>query len=158
MSFPTSGLIGANFDVTSTDAQFQLGTVVVADNGGRWMYVKASVAVAAYDVVSISSAFAAQGLTKTLADSGAQIGIAQIAFAANDYGWVALSGMGLLAKVANGTYGGVPLYAAASTTGGLSLSGNALTEIVGIAALVTASAVTTTAIGVHVTVPHVNLT
>lgn len=92
MAFATSPIVGANLGATSTEAQFALGTRVIGDAGTEWMYVRAGSAVTQYDVVAINSSYSAVPVTSTLAGQGITPGFAQIAFAANDYGWVALKG------------------------------------------------------------------
>lgn len=92
MAFATSPIVGANLGSTSTEQLFALGTRVIGDNGTEWLYVKAGSAVTQYDVVAINSSYSAVPVTSTLAGQGITPGFAQIAFAANDYGWVALKG------------------------------------------------------------------
>lgn len=58
------------------------------------MFVHAAGAITQYAWVSIDESFEAAMLTKALADKREGIGVAQVAFADNDYGWVLVRGSG----------------------------------------------------------------
>lgn len=74
------------------------------DNAGRtWMFVLAGAAIAQYDVLGITSAFTAVKLTKALADAGRKIGVAGIALASGQYGWVQVEGPCTINALANTT-------------------------------------------------------
>lgn len=65
------------------------------EGGNYWKYVKANGAIAAYAAVALDAAGEATEVTSTI--SGARptaIGIAQFAFADNDYGWVLVGPFG----------------------------------------------------------------
>lgn len=94
ISFPGSSVNveGARLTETSTDQKYGLGTITWDTNGSLWQYVKANAAVAQYAYVKISGDgnFTIDEGTTTLLPSTepASVGCAQVAFAANDYGWV----------------------------------------------------------------------
>ena len=82
---------------TSTTKKHPLGTVVNATDEtlgeGTFIYAKASAAVLQYDCVWVKGAtqFAAK-ITDTLAKTPGDVAFAQIAFAADDYGWFQRNG------------------------------------------------------------------
>lgn len=108
--FPTTPTEGVNFNttytpydqtaaITSTNSPdnpgppFSLGTVIKGLNDAEFLFVKASAAVAAGDVVIISStAFTAAGITTSNATFGSLVGVAIVALASGSYGWVQRSG------------------------------------------------------------------
>lgn len=73
--------------------EHELGTRMRGANGSEWVYVQASGAItgAGY-VVVIDEAWQAAMATNTTAVYGQQIGVAGVAFADNDYGWVQVFG------------------------------------------------------------------
>jgi hypothetical protein len=113
-AFKSAELGGAEFGDTYTDEQYPLGTIRVqlADGtvaathtdgttslglkGDRvWMFVKAGVAVEAYDCV-VNNAIATPLVVKPTVGAGDKDytirGIAQNAIALNSYGWVVIRG------------------------------------------------------------------
>ncbi len=89
MAYATDGMIGASLAKTSTTAEHNLGQNIRATDNSIWVYVQANGAITQYDAVGIDENFQAAALTKTMADSGHGVGFAQVAFADNEYGWVA---------------------------------------------------------------------
>jgi hypothetical protein len=88
MSYPTQPVVGQNLELTNTTPQQQLGQKIQA-NDGNYMYVQASGAIAQGAACKIDDDYQAAELTTTI--SGAEptkVGIAQIAFADNEYGWI----------------------------------------------------------------------
>lgn len=92
--------IGPNFTETLTLGtavnvfpEHELGTRMKGANGAEWVYVQASGAItgAGY-VVVIDEAWQAAMATNTTAVYGQQIGVAGVAFADDDYGWVQVFG------------------------------------------------------------------
>lgn len=86
-------LVGARFEETSTTALFQPGTIARDNMGGLWVYVKAASAVTIYDFCTISDALIPLIASATTTTFGtpvapANVGIAQVAFASADYGWI----------------------------------------------------------------------
>lgn len=112
MTFVTNGIIGIDLTDTpagtTTDgygAPLGLGTRVFGSDGTEWVYVQASGALTQYDCVLINEDYQAASATTTLAteasgDSGNLIGFAQVAFADNDFGWVAVKGANIQCRLA----------------------------------------------------------
>lgn len=83
--------VAARYEETSTTALLTPGSVSIDNMGGHWEYVKASAAVAQYALVTISNALiplAAEATTTSIAAAPQKLGIAQVAFASADFGWV----------------------------------------------------------------------
>jgi hypothetical protein len=155
MTYSTDGLIGANFAVTHTTPQFAVGTRTVADSGTVWLYVKASIAIAQYDFCTMDSWFNANPLMGARVAQGEAIGCAQIAFAADDYGWVAVQGAGLIGNVTASAMPLLGVYASA-TTGRITTSSTGLYKMDGVNILTTAG-LTATGVGIRLNNPHANL-
>lgn len=82
---------GARFEEVSTTALFKPGTVTRDNLGGNWEYVKANEAITVYSVVHISAAAIPLIEMTEIADMNTgskKLGVAQVAFAQNEYGWV----------------------------------------------------------------------
>jgi hypothetical protein len=75
--------------------QFKLGTRIFADDGQEYVYVHASGAITQYYWVGIDEDWEAAMLTDAMAQDGWMIGVAQVAFSDNDFGWVAVRGANL---------------------------------------------------------------
>lgn len=87
--------IGAEFGVTSTTPKFKLGTVMKGTGDNEWMYVRAAGAItgAGYVVViDPAASFDAAMVTTTNGLRGLPVGVAGVAFADNEYGWVQIKG------------------------------------------------------------------
>lgn len=64
-----------------------------SDTDGEWCFVKAASAITQYDFVVIASDNTVAALTTTNATSNSlQIGVAQVALAQNEFGWVWIGG------------------------------------------------------------------
>lgn len=83
---------GVNVSNVATTQEWELGTKARGEGGSEWVYIKAGSAVTAFMCVGITKAYAAHPVTKALVDAGSMIGVAQVAFAINEYGWVATKG------------------------------------------------------------------
>ena len=91
--FAVNGPIGTNFYLTHDVAKFALGTRTQGIEGTEWIYVKAASAItAAGYVVSFDEAFSAAMVSTSNDAEGDLGGIAPVAFAASDYGWVQVKG------------------------------------------------------------------
>lgn len=105
-------VLGAYTGVTSTTAKHDLGSEYTDRNGTKWVYVKADTnAKTAYSVCYIASDY-------TLGDGvGASAvgdcGVPQVAFAASEYGWVAIKGP-MTVKYAAGVAAGAAIYTSAT--------------------------------------------
>ena len=105
-----TAFVGANTADTYTSTQlttggkgFGLGDRYVDASGNEWLFVQASAAIAQYDVVFSSSAYAATTLSTSNDARGNLVGVAAVAFASGDYGWVQVKGpttMNVLASCA----------------------------------------------------------
>lgn len=152
MAYVLDGVIGTSLGSTSagtsTDgvgALFTLGQTVKATDGGLYMYVQAEAAITQYDCVTIDENFQAQPVTTTLAtevsgDAGNFYGFAQVAFADNDFGWVALKGSNIRCRVVADTTADVMLYT--SATAGVLTSVSAGVLLNGLVTVTTTSVAT----------------
>ena len=86
------------------------------------------------DFVGIDENNQAAPLTKAMADDGWAIGVAQVAFADNDGGWVASRGRNLNGAVLGSVAADVPLYTSA-TAGSLDDTSASQTKIDGVVAV-----------------------
>lgn len=89
-----STLIGANTAATSTTAEFGLGDRHTDHDGKIWVYVQASAAIAQYDVVTYDETYyTTVAPVSTSNDArGDLLGVAPVAFADNEYGWLQIYG------------------------------------------------------------------
>lgn len=89
-----SGSFGVNYKKSyGTDpsiVEFKLGDIG-SDADGEWMYVKASAAVAQYAFVLITDTFTVSE-TSGASTIVQHVGVAQVALAANEFGWVWIGG------------------------------------------------------------------
>lgn len=134
-NFVTASKLGINFYKTHTTAQHRLGETTEGTNGTRWVYVRANGVIAQYDAVGIDEDHIAEALTTALAGTMPMFGIAQVAFADDDYGWVCRSGTGILVNVLTLAAADGPLYTTA-TAG--KLDDTATTLVAGITITTTA--------------------
>jgi len=75
-----TGPVGANFNLRTTDADFDIGTAAIGTNNTAWVYVKASGTIATGTCTVASSTF--------LATDASGAWTADTAFASGEYGWV----------------------------------------------------------------------
>ena len=152
MPYITTGVMIDLTDTNTDEAKHKLGSRFVGTDGTEYMYVKASGAITAYDVVAITSGFLAASMTKTLADKGQIVGFAQTAFTDTYYGWVALKGVGISARLIDGTSAEVALYTT-GTSGALGSASTSQTQIKGVVALSANSAGSTVSRTIMATYP-----
>ena len=82
-------LQGVDFETTETTAKFPVLSGCLDSWGGHWKYVQANGAITIYAVVKVDNDGQATALTTAISGvEPTQVGIAQVAFADNDYGWV----------------------------------------------------------------------
>lgn len=129
--FQTGGMLGVDFTRVDTSQEFDLGLCVSGTKGSKWMYCSFSSTVAQYDAVGIVETFVGASLTKALADEGAKVGFAQVAFASGEYGWVALEGMDISVTCLASCAADVALYTTA-TAGSLDDDSTSQTKIEGV--------------------------
>jgi len=120
----TDGTLGVDLETTQSSAdaatyghKHALGQVVYGNNGSKWMYTYASAALTIYNTVAVEASGTNSPLSVTNARLGNTIGIAQVAFSAGDYGWVALEGHSLRVATTAAVAVGAVLFTAASTPG-----------------------------------------
>lgn len=145
----------AGIDITATPAgtgtsndegnEFPLGTRVAFTDGQEYIFVHASGAITQYDWVAIDENYEAAAGTKALADDGHLVGFAQVAFADNDFGWVATRGSNISVRVAASCAVDVTLYTT-STAGVLDDTSASQTAINGV---VLVEATTTSGVAAH---------
>lgn len=94
-----TAFVGAKTDDTYTASSeiqsgkgFGLGDRYVDNAGLEWVYVSASSAIAQYDVVTMTSAYAAAPLGTANDARGSLVGVAPVAFASSERGWVQVKG------------------------------------------------------------------
>jgi len=120
-------------NVTSSDPQIAVGTVVKGTDNKEFVYVRAAEALAQYAAVAIDTVTReASELTATNGITGVDIGVVQVAFANDEYGFVQTRGA-LSVKGAASCATDVQLYATAAAgvlddAGTVSLRGIQLTE------------------------------
>ena len=100
-----TNIIGANTASTSTTTTFGVGDQYEDQNGNYWVYVKASGAILQYDVVTYDETYnTVVAPVSTSNDArGDKIGVAAVAFASGEYGWLQVYGpctMNVLASCA----------------------------------------------------------
>lgn len=150
MAYNTGGLIGIDLTATPTGSegngapgvQFALGQRVPTTDGGQYMFVQANGAITQYDAVGIDENYQAAALTGAMCGDGWRLGFAQVAFADNDYGWVALEGSNIKCNLAAECAADTQLYtsATAGTLDDASTSQYAINGVVAVTAQGTASA------------------
>lgn len=89
-----SALIGANTAATTTTAEFGLGDRHIDHDGKIWTYVQASAAIAQYDVVVYDETYTTLAAPVSTSNDarGDKLGVAAVAFADNEYGWLQVYG------------------------------------------------------------------
>ena len=92
---------------------FDLGDFVYGADSTQWMFVQASGAIGQYDWVGVDENHQAAKLTDAMASDGFFIGIAQVAFADDDGGWVVVRGSNIQGKLAASCAADVALYTTA---------------------------------------------
>lgn len=87
-------MIGVDLNNANSTQQFALGSMVTGSDGTIWVYAQAATAVTAYQVVAVNASGTMGKCSIADAIAGYQLGVAQNAFAASDYGWVPIHGTG----------------------------------------------------------------
>ncbi|WP_431321672.1 hypothetical protein [Rhizobium sp. YTU87027] len=94
-----TALVGARLNDTYSAATlaasgkgFGLGDRYVNNLGNEFVFVQAASAIAQYDTVFFTAAYAASSLGTANDARGNLCGVAPVAFAANEYGWVQVKG------------------------------------------------------------------
>ncbi len=125
--------LGIDFDAVSTTQQFQLGTIAQGtDQSGsysaEYQYIKADAIINQYNAVDIDIDDEATPLTTTISGvKPCQVGVAQVAFADAEYGWVVVSGHGIIGCISGGSAAAnVRIY----TTGTAGLVDDVATDVI----------------------------
>ena len=97
--------VGADPEETHTDARFRLGQCAEGSDNSEWVYVQADaggITDAGY-VVLFDENYAADMVdtTNSATAFGQKVGVAAIAFAASEYGWVQVKGKASIRVGAN---------------------------------------------------------
>jgi len=106
MSSPFSAppsLLGIQLSDTSETIEFKLGSVVLGDDGAHYRYVLAAEAIAAYQPVDFDEDFSASVTDAT----DVILGVAHVAIADTDYGWVVIKGPCTILMTADATAGDI---------------------------------------------------
>lgn len=93
--------VGASYALTHTAAQFKLGTRSRGSDNTEWVYVQADGAIRQYDVCGVDEDYQCSSSSAAIGAAGWLPGFAQVAFADNEYGWVATKGSNIYAKAIN---------------------------------------------------------
>lgn len=108
---------------------FAVGQIVLGTDNSSWVFCIANGALAAGDVVQLSSVFVATGITTSNALFGSAVAVVPYAVADTYYFWAQRSGQAAAIAASTGVLANVQLYTT-STAGRLSSSST--TSIVGI--------------------------
>lgn len=133
----TDPILGVNLDVEVASASAinregrELGKVVRGRDNTAWMQVTFGSAVSKYDCVAIDENFECHPITKARLDDGHFVGFAQMAFTKNFYGWVAIRGSNIKAKVLASCAADVVIYTT-STAGKLDDTSSGQTKVDGL--------------------------
>lgn len=134
--------IGAYLAGTTTDKLSGLGDKFVDNLGRTWVYVQANGAITQYDFIGIDENYQAAPLTSAMLGDGWFVGAANVAFADNDYGWIAVEGAnGLTGRLGASCAADAALFS--TTTPGViddATTGTAIRGVVAVAANTTTSA------------------
>ncbi len=88
-----------------------IGTTTESVNGGEFMFIKASSAIAQYDFVGILTTFNAASISTSTTSTVPIVAVAQVAIASGAYGWVCLRGGAISGNVLLSAAAGAALYA-----------------------------------------------
>lgn len=101
-TYHATDTLGIKFTSVSTSQQgFELGQKKRDQLGNLWQYVQANGAITIYDAVKIDDDFQIVPITSTISgDEPTKVGVAQNAFADNEYGWVMIQGKGSVNAIA----------------------------------------------------------
>lgn len=154
MTFVVSNNIGVDLTQaqSSVAPAFGVGNLVRTTDGGVWKYVQAAEAINAYSLVGISASGTAKMARVTSLDGTEvqpQLGVAQFAFQASEYGWVPIHGTNgpngtLKVRVSGSVSAGLMLYVG-TVTGNITITAAASGTLEGIA-VVTAMDTANTAV------------
>lgn len=126
---------GVNYKATFTGTNIPLPAGLLQrgeDKAGEFIFVKASAAIAQYAWVGVDGEGDAAELTTTTYASSAVFGVAQVAFAASDYGWIWVGkGGGTSSGIKGKVAASYAAFALINTTATAGVSDDAATKILG---------------------------
>lgn len=113
-NYVSDGRIGIDISNVSSACNYAPGESHIGSNGTEWVYVQSAAALTKGAAVSIAGSGAATGLTGgafiTSSTLSYRFGFAQTAFAASQWGFVAVRGSKVLVRVQGTVQQGAPLY------------------------------------------------
>jgi hypothetical protein len=147
--------VGANYASTSTTCDFKLGGRSIGADGTEWIYVQADGAITKYDCVGVDENFQATAVTSTIGGAAWLPGFAQVAFADNEYGWVATRGSNIYVRAKSAVPDSQLYVGTSGTAAGVVVSTSATGRVAlnGVVLVTTASAGTAEAIEILATHP-----
>ena len=95
--------LGCDPTLTTSDAEFELGTLGYSSDGGIYVYVKAQGAIEQWGACIIRARFQALPVTTSNGTAGGNIVIPQVAIPDDDYGWAMVQGTGRVRTDGSGT-------------------------------------------------------
>lgn len=139
-----SGSFGVNYKKVWDGSTIPLPAKVKdlgSSTEGEFVFVQASGAIGQYDFVHIDTDGQAAKCTTTLAAQTSQVGVAQVAFADNEYGWVWIggaqgggAGKGIKGNILTGYVAKNTLYTTATAGAADDAATTKLIGVVGLAA------------------------
>jgi hypothetical protein len=150
--------VGANFAETHTSPKFNLGDRAYGADSTEWVYVQADGAITKYDCVGVDENFQASPATSAIGNAAWAPAFAQVAFADNEYGWVATRGSNIYVR-AKSAVPDTQLYVGTASGGTgtagvvVSTTATSLVKLNGVVLITTASAGTAEAIEIMATNP-----
>lgn len=118
MAWITDGKIGVNLELTTSVAQYTLGTMATGTDGTAFEYIYAQEALSAYGVVAIYSGGSARLMETSIATAAGalkctKVGIVQTSIASGYYGWALRQGKAIF-NVADDAAAGALLFTTAT--------------------------------------------
>ena len=157
--FVNSSVIGADFQNPGATQLFALGTHALGTNNSEWVYCQAATAVTAGKCVIINqnATCGMASATDMIAPITGQLGFAQSAFAASDFGWIPIRGeqMAVLTTGSTSATSQVCVAGSAASTGMVSTVATSSGSILGILFTSIAQTATATLTGAVLTWPRV---
>ena len=98
MASVTDGAIGIDLNTVGSTRAYGLGETHAGNEGSTWLYVVAGSALTLGALTKIQDGFVASAQVAAQASADCRLGFAQTAFAASQYGFIALSGHNLLVR------------------------------------------------------------
>lgn len=152
-NFVNSSVLGVSLQGNSDGATalFGLGQHVLGNASSEWIYVNAGIALTTGQMLTVNTSFTAApaSLANVVNPSvgyATQLAFAQGAFAASDYGWVALRGNSLAVLLSYSSTLGAALYVGGSNGGALTTAVANSGTMAGIAVIAVSATATITAV------------